>query len=227
MGPEARVLQLPAQVRPAIGGGGRLRRKVLVQRSAIAFGLILLLGLTKHVVASREVGPHSLSALPGGRPVAVGLDIGGIPTDYDLQALADSYGVDGVVNLSGASAAEQVATASLHQKYLHLDVASGKAPTWIQLRTLISFMQSYGSRGRTVYLHDDIGGAGAVATADMLLLIRGETWSAISQGMTAPEKRSLNRNQLQAIRYLISALSYPNHDVSPGNPYTAARVHQW
>jgi hypothetical protein len=224
---EARVLQLPAQVCPAVGGGGRLSSKILVRRSAIALGLILLLGLTKHVVASREVGPDSLSALAGGRSVTVGMDIGGLPTDADLQALASSYRVVGVVNLAGASVAEQVTAVSLHQAYLHLAVAPGAAPTWAQLKQLAGFMYSHTSGGHSVYIHDDVGGGRAVATADMLLLLRGEPWSAVSRSMTDTEHRSLSDGQVRAIQQLISALSHPHLPLPPSNPYVNARSEPW
>lgn len=225
--PESRVLQLPQLMRPALGGGGLLPRKVLVRRSAVGFVLILLLGLAKHVVSSREIGPDPLGGLSGGRSVTIGLAVGGAPTDYDLQVLAESYQVDGVVNLGGASVAEQVTAASLHQAYLRLAVAPEAAPTWVQLKTLVGFMRSHTSHGRSVYMHDDVGGGRAVATADMLLLLRGEAWSAVSQGMTAAEQRSLSDDQLRAIQQLISALSHPGLHSSPNNPYAAARVGPW
>jgi hypothetical protein len=227
MMPETRVLQLPAQVCPAVGGGGRRSSKILVRLSAIALGLILLLGLTKHVVASREVGPDSLSALAGGRSVTVGMDIGGLPTDTDLQALAGSYRVVGVVNLAGASVAEQVTAVSLHQAYLYLAVAPGAAPTWAQLKQLASFMSSHTSAGHSVYVHDDVGGGRAVTTADMLLLLRGEPWSAVSRWMTDTEEQSLSDGQIRAIQELISALSNPHLRLSPGNPYANARIEPW
>ncbi len=225
--PETRILQLPARSSAAIGEGGRLSRKILVQRGVIVLGLILLLGLTKHVVTSQEIGLNSLNALSGGRTVAVGLDIGGLPTDYDLQALADSYHVDGVMSLDGASLAEKVTAVSLHQKYLYLTVIPQRAPTWAELMTLLTFLRNYASRGHSVYLHDDVGGGRAVATANMLLLLRGEKWSTTSQRMTAAEKASLSPPQLKAIQQLESALRYPGHDSFPNNPYAAARVENW
>ena len=112
------------------------RAKVLAWLGVFAVVLILLLGVTKHVVAGREVGINPLSALPGGRQVTVGLDIGGEPNDYDLEALAASYNVDGVVNLSGPNIAEQVTAASLHLGYLSLSVAPDAAPTRTQLQML-------------------------------------------------------------------------------------------
>lgn len=223
---EARMLQLPKQIQPAIGGGGRLSRKVLVWQGVVALVLILLLGVTKHVVAAREIGPDPLSALPGGRTVTVGLYIGGVPTDDDLQALAASYGVRGVVNLSGPNIAEQVTTASLHLGYMRLAVAPSAAPTWTQLHMLANFMRSYTSRGDSVYLHDDVGGGGAVATAGMLLLLRGETWPTVQQAMTTAELRSLSNSQSRAIEQLISAL-HSSDQSRPGNPYSGAWIDRW
>lgn len=222
--PEARMLQLP--VRPAIGGGGRLPRTVLLRRGGIALVLILLLGLAKYVVASREVAPDSLSALPAGRSVTVGLDIGGTPTDSELQALADSYGVDGVVNLGAPSVAEQATAGSLQQGYLVLPLAEGTAPTWVQLHTLAAFMRSHTKTGGSVYMHNNVGGGRAVVNADMLLLLRGEGWAAVSHGMTSGERRSLSTGQLRAINQLISALR-PSHELSPPNPYADAGLDPW
>jgi len=223
--PEARVLQLSQLTRPAVGVGGP--RKVLVRRSVFAFVLLLLLGLAKHVVASREIGPNPLSALPGGRSVNVGLDIGGAPTDYDLQTLAESYQVDGDINLGGASVAEQVTTASLHLAYLRLAVTAGDAPTMVQLNVMAEFLRSHTSQSRSVYLHDDVGGGRAVATAEMLLLLRGESWSAVSKGVTVAEQRSLTASQLRSIQQLIKALSHQGLHSSASNPYTAAQVEPW
>ncbi len=224
--PEARVLQLPTQVQPTIGGGGRLPGKVLAWQGVVALVLILLLGVTKHVVAARESGPDPLSALPGGRMVTVGLDIGGAPTDYDLQALGASYKVDGVVNLSGPNVAEQVTTTSLDLGYMRLALASEAAPTWTQLHMLASFMQRYSRGSDSVYLHDGVGGGRTVATAAMLLLLRGEIWSKVQQAMTTAELQSLSIGQSRAIKQLISAL-HSNDQPRRGNPYSGARIDPW
>src|SRR5207245_1836372 len=141
-------------VRPASGAGGRLPGQVRLRRGAAAMALLLLLGSAKLLVASGII--TTSSARPPGHVVAASLLIGGAPTDGDLARLAAGYRVDGVVNLSAPSVAEQVTAASLHQGYLYLAVAPNTAPTWAQLRDLAAFM-----RGRTaVYLHDDAGGAG-------------------------------------------------------------------
>lgn len=215
-----------AQLRPAVGTGGRLPRKNLVRRSMVAVGLVVLLGLAKHVISPHESWANSLSALPGGRAVIAGLYIGGMPTDADLQALAGSYDVHGVVNLSGPSVAEQVTAASLHQGYLHLTVVPGDSPSWAQLRTLVGFMRRYTAGGAAVYVHDDVGGARAEVTAEMLLLLRGEPWSAVSRGLADVEQQPQSSDQRLAIQQLNSALD-PGHRFSPGNPYAAAQLAPW
>lgn len=224
--PDARMLQLPANVHPAIGGGGRLPRKILGRRGAMVLALVILLGLTKHVVSARAVGPDSLSALPGGHSVTAGLDVGGQPSDLDLQALADSYRVDGLANLGGVSVAEEVTAAALHQAYLRLNVAPGAALTWVQLKTLATFMRTETANGSTVYVHDDTGGGRVVAAADMLLLVRGRSWSAVRTGMTASQQNSLSIAQLQALKELVSALHQGRSSMTM-NPYAAARLEPW
>jgi len=214
----------PARPRPAIGPGGRPPRKVLVRRSAVALALILLLGLAKLVVSQGIIKVHSTS--PPGRAVAAGLLIGGVPTDVDLQELAAGFRVDGVVNLSSPDVAEQVTAASLHQGYLYLAVRPDAAPTWRQLRVLVSFMRGHTAAGALVYLHDDGGGGRAVTTAAMLLLLRGQAWPAVSAEMTPAELGSLCECQRLAIKRLRSALHPIGHS-SAGNPYAAARLDPW
>jgi hypothetical protein len=222
---QAQMAQWTAQIHPAIGEGGRLPRKVLIQRSAVALGLILLLGLAKPLISPRESWADSLSALPGGRSMATGLYIGGVPSDYDLQTLATVSRVDGVANLAEPSVVEQVTATSLHQGYLYLAVPPVKAPTWNQLRALASFMRGHTAGGASVYVHDDVGGGRAVVTSDMLLLLRGEPWSAVSRGMTTTQRKSLSDSQLMAIGQLISALH--SRDSRTDNPYSSARVDPW
>ena len=223
---EARRLRWPAQACPAIGMGGRLPRSALIWRGAIALALVLLLALAKVVVSSHETGPNSLSALPGGQAVAPGLDIGGTPSDQDLQALADSYQVRGVVNLAGPSVPEQAAAISLGQSYLHLSLAPGAAPAWPQLRRLAAFMRRQTAGGASVYLHDDVGGGRAIVAATMLLLLRGESWAAVSRGWPPGEVQLLSLGQMRAINQLISALSRA-HPGRAANPYAAARLGLW
>jgi hypothetical protein len=213
-----------ARLHPAIGAGGRPPRKVLVRRSAVALALILLLGLAKLGVSQGIIKVRSTS--PPGRAVAAGLLIGGAPTDVDLQELAARFRVDGVVNLSSPDIAEQVTAASLHQGYLYLAVRPDTAPTLPQLRVLVSFMRGHTAKGASVYLHDDVGGARAVTTAAMLLLLRGQAWPAVSAGMTPAELGSLCDCQRLAMKRLWSALHPIGHSPA-GNPYAAARLDRW
>jgi len=97
----------------------------------------------------------------------------------------------------------------------------------VQLSVLAEFLRSHTSQSRSVYLHDDVGGGRAVATAEMLLLLRGESWSAVSKGAPAAERRSLSANQLLSIQQLIKALSHQGLHSSASNPYAAAQVEPW
>ena len=220
------MLQLPRQVRSAIGGGGRLPGKILAWQGVIALVLLIVLGIAKHVVATRENGLDLLNALPGGRMVTAGVDIGGMPTDYDLEALETSYHVDGVVNLNGPNVAEQVAAASLHLGYLRLAIAPGAAPTLVQLHMLANFMQSHVKKGNFVYLHDDLGGGRVVAAACMLLVLRGASWSTVQRKITSGEHMSLSRRQSLAVEQLSSALRSDGQSIH-NNPYSGARINQW
>jgi hypothetical protein len=208
---------------PAVGEGGRLPRRQLVRRLLAALLLLALLGAAKVFVSARESGSFTLGALPGGHLVAPGLVIGGTPQDTDLQTLADSYAVAGVINLAGPSVAEQVTTAALHQSYLNLPLAPGTAPTWPQLAALAAFMRAHGTAGHVVYLHDTVGGGQAVTAADMLLLLRGESATAISRDMTTAELQSLDASQRRAIRELAAALAGPGRG-SRANPYASAQL---
>jgi hypothetical protein len=178
------------------------------------------------VVTAREVGPDPLGALPGGQMVAPGLDIGGEPEDYQVQAMAGSYQVDGLVNLLGPSVAEQVTAASLHLGYLDLDVASGAAPTWTQLQTLAGFMRTHTRNGDSVYVHDDVGGGRAVVTACMLLLLRGDSWATVRGDVTAQTLSALSPAETQAVDQLRSALAARGKSLA-GNPYSKARIDRW
>ena len=213
-------------LRPAVGGGGRLPRKVLVWEGAVALALLILLVLAKHVISAREVGPNQLSALPGGRTISAGLDIGGTPTDDDAIALASSYRVTGLVNISGASISQQVTAGALHIGYLFVPIPSGRAPTLAQLRDLADFMQTQTGGGSFVYLNNDTGVGSDVITASMLLLLRGESWSSVQHEVTMPELESLSLTQTRAIMQLISALQSDGKPL-PGNPYSGARTHPW
>lgn len=223
---EARGAGLPAPARPAIGGGGRQPRKVLRWQAAIGLLLIILMLGLKHYVASRETGTNPLAALSGGNQIAAGLDIGGIPTDDQLEGLAGSYGVDGVINLSAPSVGEQVTCAYLKVSYTHAMVASGTAPTLAQLHTLASFMRSHTSGGAYVFLHDEGGGGVAVATASMLLIMKGEAWPVVQQNLDSGEIASLTPAQMQAITELTSALEAQGKSIH-GNPYSGVRTDSW
>jgi len=218
---------MPTGAWPAIGGGGRQPRKVLIWQSVAGLVLIVLLVVVKQAVSARETGGSDpLASLPGGQTVTAGLDIGGVPTDYDLQGLAGSYQVDGVVNLTGPDVAEQVAAASLQLSYIRVTIAPGAAPTRAQLRTLAGFMHSHAVRGFYVYLHDDAGGGRAVAAAAMLLLLRGDPWPSIQEHFTAGELMSLSPGQSRAIGQLESALHFSGRPL-PGNPYSGASLDPW
>jgi hypothetical protein len=223
---EAHRAGLPAPARPAIGGGGRQPRKVLRWQAAIALLLIIVLLGLKYFVASRAVGVNPLAALPGGNQVAAGLDIGGIPTDDQLEGLAGSYGVDGVVNLTAPSVGEQVTCAYLKVSYMHALVATGTAPTLTQLRALASFMRSHTSGDAHVFLHDAEGGGVAVATAGMLLLMKGESWPVVQQELSSGEIASLTTSQMQAITELTSALQAQGKPLR-GNPYSGVETGSW
>lgn len=217
----------PVEARPAIGGGGRQPRKILGWQAVIGFLLVVLLVVAKQAVADRETGGSDpLASLPGGQTVTTGLDIGGQPTDYDLQGLAGSYQVDAVINLAGPNVAEQVAAASLQLAYIRLTIAPGAALGWPQLHTLAGFMHSHAVRGFYVYLHDDAGGGRAVSAAAMLLLLRGGSWPAIQAHFTAGELESLNPSQSHAIGQLASALRSAGRSL-PGNPYSGAQIDPW
>jgi hypothetical protein len=167
------------------------------------------------VLVSKGIIPVS-SPRPAVQAVARGLFIGAAPGDADLQDLADGYRVDAVVNLDAPSVAEQVTAASLHQAYLYLPLSAGMSPTSAQLRVLAGFMRRYTAGGSWVYLHDDVGGGRAVTTAAMLLLLRGQTWSAASGQMTTADLDSLSGGQWLAIQRLEDALH-------PAGPHPAGR----
>ena len=209
---------------PAIGPGGRLPRRPLVRRYAFALSVLLLLGVGKVVIQQKEISVNQVAA--SDHVVASGLVIGPVPTDTDLRELLLGLKVDGVVNLAGPSVAESATVASLHQAYLYLPLTSGTAPTWAQLRNLAGFVRRYRERGAWVYMHDDTGGARAVTTAAMLLLLNGQTWAAMSAQLTPAGLGSLDERQRLALEELSSAL-HPAGREPPGNPYAAARLDPW
>ncbi len=217
----------PVRVIPAIGAGGRLPRRILIRRYALALALLLLLGLGKILVEHEVISTVSLS--PPDRVVTSGLLIGAAPADADLEDFEAGFGVDAVVNVGSPSVAEQVTTASLHQAYLYLAVPVGAAPTWTQLRPLAGFMRRYSDRGHWIYLHDDTAGPQAVTTAAMLLLLRGQTWAAVAGQITPAGLGSLDTRQRLALEQLSSALHQagPKAREPSGHPYAAARLEPW
>jgi hypothetical protein len=224
----------PLRVNPAIGPGGRLPRRILVRRYAFALAVLLLLGLGKVAIQQKEISVNEVAT--SDHVVASGLVIGPDPTDTDLRQLHLGLQVDGVVNLAGPSVAEGVTVASLHQAYLYLALPAAAAPTWAQLRDLAGFVRRYRERGAWVYMHDnDTGGARAVTSAAMLLLLNGQTWAAMSAQMTPAGLGSLDEQQRLALEELSAALhpAGPKGPKGPkgrqpaGNPYTAARLEPW
>jgi hypothetical protein len=211
-------------VNPAIGAGGRLPRWILVRRYGFALVMILLLGLAKFLIVQKVISVVSL--IPPQRVVASGLLIGPDPDDSDLEEFAADLDVGAVVNISGPNVAEQVTAASLHQAYLYLAVPPGAAPTWTQLLELARFMHRHTERGGWVYVHDDAGGPRALTTAAMLLLLRGQTWAAVSAEITPAALGSLDEQQRLALERLRSALYRPGRSPA-GNPYAAARLEPW
>jgi hypothetical protein len=223
---EARSAGRPGQDRPAIGGGGRLPRKVLIRQSAIGLLLLVLMLGAKHVVSGRETGANPLAALPGGNQLTAGLDIGGAPTDIYLTGLAGSHGVDGVINVAAPSVGEQATCTYLQLSYMHMKLTPGVAPTLAELRTMAGFMRRNTSGGSYVYLHDEGGGAAAVSAASMLLLLKGEPWQAVRKTLTAGELATLSSAQTHAIAELTAALDDQGRPI-PGNAYSGARVDAW
>ena len=203
------------------GPGGSLPRRVRRRRFAVAFALLILLGLAKDQIP-RVAAEAYLTAGPG-RPVLPGLVIGTAPSDGDLQQLADSAQIGGVVNLGTPSVAEQVTTAALHLAYLRLPVPLGDAPTWRQLRVLVLFMRIHTAKGDSVYLHDDTGDGRAATAEEMLLMLRSKSWHGTVAGVGAT---GCGCAQRLAIRQLGSVLR-PGHGPLPGNPYSAARREAW
>jgi hypothetical protein len=223
---EARNASSPGQARPAIGGGDRQPRKVLIWQGAIGLLLVVLMLGAKQAISGRETGTNPLAAFPGGNQLTAGLDIGGAPTDIYLTGLAGSYGVDGVINLAAPSVGEQATCAYLHLSYLHVNVAAGAAPTLAALLTMANFLRGHTSGGSYVYLHDQGGGAGAVSAASMLLLMKGESWQTVQKALTAGELASLSSAQVLAIADLTSALDDQGRPI-PGNAYSGARPYAW
>ncbi len=221
---EVRTLWWGMRARPAIGASGKLPRRTIIARSAVGLALLLLLGAAKLMVSHLVVTPVTMS--PPDYVITAGLDIGAAPDDADMQEMATSFRVVALINLASPNVVEQATAASLHQDYLYLPVPPGAAPSLAQLRIMATFMRTNTARGGSVFVHDDIGGGRAVATAAMLLLLRGETWPNVTAQLTKADLQALNASQLVAINQLSSALRGPGSR-SPANPYAAARIDRW
>ena len=208
---------------PAIGAWDPLPGHIRRRRGAVALTLMLVLGLARLLVS---VGVIQVSSpRPAVQTVAPGLVIGGAPSDADLQDLASGFRVDAVVNLDAPSVAEQATAASLGQGYLYLPLPEDASPTRTQLQVLAGFMRRYTAGGRSVFLHDDVGGGRAVTTAAMLLLLRGQSWPAVSAEMTTAELAALSDGQRLAIKRLEAALRTVR---GPGRKAGAAvRLDNW
>jgi hypothetical protein len=221
---EVRTLWWGMRARPAIGASGKLPRRTIVGRSAVGLALLVLLGVAKVLVSHLVVTPVTMS--PPDYVIAAGLDIGAAPDDAGQQELAADFRVVALINLGSPNVVEQATAASLHQRYLYLPVAPGASPSLAQLRVMAGFMRANTAHGGSVFVHDDIGGGRAVATAAMLLLLRGETWPTVTAQLTKADLQTLNAGQLVAINQLSSALSEPGSR-SPANPFAAARIDRW
>ena len=206
---------------PAVGPGGSLPPRIRRRRIGAALVLLLLLGVAKAEIP--RAAAEAYFAAGAGQLVVPGLVVGTVPSDGDLEQLADSDQFGGVVNLGAPSVAEQVTAAALHVAYLRLPVPLGGAPTWRQLQDLVFFMRIHTTKGDSVYLHDDTGDGRAATAAVMLLMLRGESRSGTVAGVGST---GFGTAQRLAIRQLGSALR-PGHGPQPGNPYSAARRDAW
>jgi len=221
---EVRTLWWGMRARPAIGASGKLPRRAVVGRGAVGLALLVLLGAAKLAVSHLVVTPVTMS--PPDYVIAAGLDIGAAPDDAGLQEMATYFRVVALVNLASPDVVEQATAASLHQNYLYLPVPPGASPSLAQLRIMAGFMRASTAHGGTVFVYDDIGGGRAVATAAMLLLLRGETWPKVTAQLTKADLQTLNAGELVAINQLSSALREPGSR-SAANPYAAARIDRW
>jgi hypothetical protein len=206
---------------PAVGPGGSLPPRIRRRRIGAALVLLLLLGVAKAEIP--RAAAEAYFAAGAGRLVVPGLVVGAAPSDGDLQQLADSGQLGGVVNLGAPSVAEQVTAAALHVAYLRLPVPLGGAPTWRQLQDLVFFMRIHTTKGDSVYLHDDTGDGRAATAAVMLLMLRGESRHGAVAGVGST---GVGAAQQLAIRQLGSALR-PGHGPLPGSPYSVARRYSW
>ena len=183
-----------------------MTRPSLFRRFGAGVLIVLALGGAKVAVGHAEV-KDPLGNLPDATEVAPGLLRGGSPDDMGLQALAGMLNVDGVINVGGPSVAEHAAAEFLGEAYVHENVKAGQAPSTTQLQAMADFLRRYTRGAKMVYLHDGSDGGRAVVTADMLLLVRGWSWSAMTKTMAAGDWAHLDASQVAALRDVEAALT--------------------
>jgi hypothetical protein len=204
----------------AIGPGGRLPRRVLLRRGAAALALVVLLALAQQAV-SWQAARTSAETEPG-QVIAAGLIVGAPPADYDLEDLASSLRVDGVVDVGPPSIAEQVTARSLHLAYLYVAVPTNGSPTLSELNDLNRFIRENTSDDKEVYMHDDGTWARVTTTAAMLLMLRGQSWTSVSARLAPAELRTMCVCQRRAVARFGSALARSASHRDTGS-HTSAR----
>jgi len=218
---------------PGLGPGSWLLRLSLFKRLGVGVLIVVVLAFAKVAVGHAEV-QDPLGLLPPATEVAPGLLRGGSPTvtglqgdpiDSGLQALAVSRNVDGIVDVGAPSVSEQAAAGFLDEAYMYESVGAGKAPSVIQLKAMADFLRRYTRGAKVVYLHDSSDGDRVIVTAEMLLLVRGWSWSAMTKTMAAGDWAQLDASQLTALRDVDAAL-HAKH-LLPDNPYSALRPIPW
>jgi hypothetical protein len=90
---------------------------------------------------------------------------------------------------------------------------------------MADFLRRYTRGAKVVYLHDSSDGDRVIVTAEMLLLVRGWSWSAMTKTMAAGDWAQLDASQLTALRDVDAAL-HAKH-LLPDNPYSALRPIPW
>jgi hypothetical protein len=210
---------------PAIGAVGPLPRRARLVRLGVALGFAVALLAGRFLLNVGATAP--LPPLPGAAKVTQDLLRGGQPDDLDLEMLAEHYRVRAVVNINRPSVEERAVTAAQHQAYLEIPIASDAAPTWPQLATIAEFLERYTRHGQIVYLHDNSGGGPAVATTEMLFLLRGEPLRQVLHS-TGREQRSLSGEQVLDVFELAAALTSGSRRAERSrNPYYGAHPISW
>lgn len=216
---------------PAIGGRGGIPVRAAALRLTVAVACVFLLLGLKVLIADTKPATSTLPPIRGAAQVTAHLLRGGRPTDVDLVNMIRQNHVAAVVDITSPSIAEQASTRYLRLRYLETPVAGDGAPTLAQLDRIAALVRRTGSQGRTVYLHDDDGTERAVATTEMLLLLRGESLTAVRAARTPAEARLLTPVEVVAIGQLAGALATPSEvpaaGVVAGNPYAGARRIVW